>query len=53
MKDRGSSSRANAKGKQLLSNEDGKVSSEKSSASKSVSERDREKQLVNQRNKKN
>ena len=53
MKDRGSPSRANAKGKQLLSNEDRKVSSEKSSASKSVSERDREKQLVNQRNKKN
>ena len=52
MRDRGSPSRANAKGKQLLSNEDGKVSSEKSSASKSESERDREKQLVSQKNKK-
>ena len=43
-------SRTNGKRKQLLSNEDGKVNSEKSSASKSESDSDRKKQLVSQEN---
>ena len=49
----GTPSRTNAKEKQVLNNEDGKVSSEKQSASKSESESYKEKQLESQKNKNN